>query len=438
MTRIDINSESADKCCGTEYISECCGIEYIGEYRGIEYIGEYCGSHIYMKRDDKLPFSYGGNKVRIALELVKDIEAGGYDAVISYGSASSNMNRAIADMAKAHNIKCYVIIKTEQAETSGTKGEKDCKAEIVKRTGSRNKAEIGLKTETATENEYKSEIDKKEETEIRTENERLVRASGAELIYCTDSNVRDCVEEAFARAKAAGYKPYYIYGDSTGSGNELSLMRASYNEYAEIKKYELENGIDFDAIVMTAGTGMTIAGFAAAVNDELAGCYPSEGYPAVNCYPAADDFAANQSASNQDGTNSQVDDCSAVNNPAPDGKPAAHAPELIGISAARTTENSLTHIRNDLLTYYKGNESRIMQLPKINDSYLCGGYGRYNAEIESVILDMESKGIALDPCYTGKSYCGMLSEIRSGSLKGRILFIHTGGYPVYLDWKKNR
>ena len=377
MTRIDINSESADKCCG---------IEYIGEYCGIEYIGEYCGSHIYMKRDDKLPFSYGGNKVRIALELMKDIEAGGYDAVISYGSASSNMNRAIADMAKAHNIKCYVIIKAEQT----------------------------------------------------TENERLVRASGAELIYCTDSNVRDCVEEAFARARAAGYKPYYIYGDSTGSGNELSLMRASYNEYAEIKKHELENGIEFDAIVMTAGTGMTIAGFAAALNDELAGCYPSEGYPAVNCYPAADNFAANQSDSNQHGANSPVNDCSAVNNPGLSSNAAAHAPELIGISAARTTENSLAHIRNDLLTYYKGNESRIMQLPKINDSYLCGGYGRYNAEIEAVILDMESKGIALDPCYTGKSYCGMLSEIRSGSLKGRILFIHTGGYPVYLDWKKSR
>ena len=346
-----------------------------GQYSPIEYIGEYFGSHIYMKRDDKLPFSYGGNKVRIAHELMTDIRAGGYTAVISYGSASSNMNRAIADMANAYGIKCYVIIKTEHGAEAKAETENVSEAKAVK------------ETENVSEAEHKLEARVRTSVEKETENERLVKRTGAELIYCSDNNVRACVEAVLARAAEEGYKPYYIYGDSTGSGNELSLMRASCREYAEIKAYELENSIDFDAIVLTAGTGMTIAGLAAAVNDELKAT-------------------------------------------------GTHTPKLIGISAARTTANSLAHIRNDLLTYYKGDESRIKQLPQIIDNYLCGGYGQYNDDIESVILDMESKGTALDPCYTGKSYCGMLSEIRKGHLKGDILFIHTGGYPVYLDWKK--
>ncbi len=306
----------------------------------IEYIGEYYGSNIYIKRDDKLPFSYGGNKVRIAAELFKDIAAGGYTAVISYGSAGSNMNRAVADTAKAHGIKCYVIIKKETGEAA-------------------------LK---------------------ETENERLVREAGAEAIYCTDGRVRECVEEVLNKAKSDGFKPYYIYGDSTGQGNELALMRASHDEYAEIREYERTSNISFDVIVLTVGTGMTAAGFATAVNEELE---------------------------------------------------EPQRTRLIGISAARTADVTSSYIRNALLKYFGGDESSIKVQPEIIDSYLCGGYGRYNAEIESAIRDMEAKDIALDPTYTGKCWYGLLKELEAGRISGNILFIHTGGYPDYIDWKKN-
>ncbi len=305
----------------------------------IEYTGEYCGSRIYMKRDDKLPFSYGGNKVRIAAELFKDIEEGGYTAVISYGSPSSNMNRAVADTARLHGIKCYVLIKMDK---------------------------LG----------------------ITTENERLAKAAGAELVFCTDGNIRASVEALTARAEAEGFRPYYIYGDSTGSGNELSLMRASYKEYAEILEYERAEGLTFDDLVLTCGTGMTTAGLAAAINDNYSETRPS--------------------------------------------------PRLIGISAARTAENAAKHIRQDLLRYYGGDEDRIRLMPEILDEYLCGGYGSSCPELEAVIRDMELRGIPLDPTYTGKCFWGLLSEIKAGRISGNILFIHTGGYPVYLDWKNNK
>ena len=304
----------------------------------IEFVQEYCGSRIYMKRDDKIPFSFGGNKVRIAGELFDDIRKGGYTAVISYGSASSNMNRAIADTAKLNNIKCYCIIKKEPGAAE-------------------------------------------------TENERLVKLSGAEIIYCGGNDVKACVEAVIDKAVSEGYKPYYIYGDSTGKGNEAALMRASYKEYGEILDYEGESDIEFDAIVLTVGTDMTISGLAAAMSDSLA-----------------------------------------------EGK-KAHSCKLVGISAARSRESVMSHIGEDMKSFFGGDGQRIRVLPEIKDEYLCGGYGKYNEHIEAVIREVESKGILLDPCYTGKSWWGMLSEIEKGGICGNILFIHTGGYPVYLDWK---
>ena len=95
----------------------------------------------------------------------------------------------------------------------------------------------------------------------------------------------------------------------------------------------------------------------------------------------------------------------------------------------------MSHIGEDMKSFFGGDGQRIRVLPEIKDEYLCGGYGKYNEHIEAVIREVESKGILLDPCYTGKSLWGMLSEIEKGGICGNILFIHTGGYPVYLDWK---
>ena len=292
--------------------------------------------------------------MRIAAELFKDIRKGGYTAVISYGSAASNMNRAIADTAKAQGIKCYVIIKKEAEDISLAAQE--------------------------------------------TENEGLVRAAGAELVYCTDGKIRECVEAVLDRARADGFKPYYIYGDSTGQGNELALMRASYNEYEEIRRYEREKGVKFDAIVLTVGTGMTAAGLTAAINEELMNSAEANEYQET----------------------------------------LISVPRLIGISAARTADAAGKHIKDALLLFFNGDEGRIKVQPEVIDKYLCGGYGHYDAEIESVIREMEDKSIPLDPTYTGKSYYGMLKELEAGHISGNILFIHTGGYPDYMDWKRKK
>ena len=131
----------------------------------------------------------------------------------------------------------------------------------------------------------------------------------------------------------------------------------------------------------------------------------------------------------------------------------AQRTKLVGISAARTAEKELPVIAENL-EIFRGqsqsasgtdlcktgiSENRI-ELPEplmLLDSYLCGGYGSYTKEIEETIREMKDQyGIPLDPTYTGKCFYGLLKEIESGRIKGRILFIHTGGYPGYLDWKK--
>ena len=63
--------------------------------------GEYGPDRFFMKRDDMVPFSFGGNKARKAAEFYKEIAGGDTDVVMTYGSSSSNHCRIIANMAAA-------------------------------------------------------------------------------------------------------------------------------------------------------------------------------------------------------------------------------------------------------------------------------------------------------------------------------------------------
>lgn len=49
---------------------------------------------------------------------------------------------------------------------------------------------------------------------------------------------------------------------------------------------------------------------------------------------------------------------------------------------------------------------------------------------EAVALLARTEGIVLDPVYTGKAFAGLVGLARQGVLTGRVLFWHTGGFPV--------
>lgn len=73
---------------------------------------------IYVKRDDLIPFSFGGNKVRIALAFIEDMKRQGRDCVVGYGNARSNLSRALANL-------CYSYIRRYREQG----GSKDVRAD---------------------------------------------------------------------------------------------------------------------------------------------------------------------------------------------------------------------------------------------------------------------------------------------------------------------
>ena len=63
------------------------------------------------------------------------------------------------------------------------------------------------------------------------------------------------------------------------------------------------------------------------------------------------------------------------------------------------------------------------------------GYGSYNDEIiNTIIYVMKNYGIPMDSTYVGKAFYGMNKYIKENKIKDKnILFIHTGGTPLFFD-----
>lgn len=70
----------------------------------IVYMGMEQGNKLYIKRDDLVPYSFGGNKARKGVLFFEEIEKGGYDCVVTYGSSHSNHCRIISNMAAARGL----------------------------------------------------------------------------------------------------------------------------------------------------------------------------------------------------------------------------------------------------------------------------------------------------------------------------------------------
>lgn len=174
---------------------------------------DYVDTQIYIKREDMLPLSFGGNKVRIAQEFFSDMEEQNKNCIIAYGNVRSNLCRVIANMAKMRDIPCYVV------------------------------------------SPYDDNDERRE-----TFNSYLVDQCGAHIRTCKKSEVSKIVEAVLNECKTAGYAPYYINGDKYGKGNEATPVRAYKKVYQEICGQAKELGICFDCIFLATGTGMTQSG----------------------------------------------------------------------------------------------------------------------------------------------------------------------------------
>lgn len=170
---------------------------------------------LYIKRDDLIGFSFGGNKARIVWEFYEDMKRKGCDAMVIYGSSRSNLCRAASNLCASEHIPCHMITAEEDMVEGGTF------------------------------------------------NSLLAESFGAKIHVCQKDKIGETVENLMENLRQCGYCPYYIYGDKYGRGNERPAALAYEKAYLEILEAEKELGVRFRQIFHASGTGMTQGGLLA-------------------------------------------------------------------------------------------------------------------------------------------------------------------------------
>ncbi len=177
-----------------------------------------CGdqNRIYMKREDLLPFSFGGNKVRFAQAFLEDMQSRQCNAMIIYGGYHSNLCRILAAACAGKGIPCSMIHNTDDVDPQ----EMSC-------------------------------------------NKYLIQASGVREYLCRKGEIAPVVQKALDDFRQEGYQPYYIYGDIYGQGNVCVPMESYVKVYEEIQRQEKELGIHFDYIFLASSTNTSQSGLVA-------------------------------------------------------------------------------------------------------------------------------------------------------------------------------
>lgn len=109
--------------------------------------------------------------------------------------------------------------------------------------------------------------------------------------------------------------------------------------------------------------------------------------------------------------------------------------KIVGISIARSLNRGKPVIIESIREYLGSSAEDLEKRVIFVDDYILGGYGYYNNDILAVIRKaLMSDGIPLDTTYTGKAFYGMEQYILKNGIKNKnILFIHTGGTPLFFD-----
>ena len=300
----------------------------------VDFLCEYKGNRLFIKRDDLLPFCFGGNKARIAAAHFRNIDSGRYDSVVVYGGGTSNLCRVTANMAAARGLPC-IIISPEENYTESV-------------------------------------------------NSRLARFFGAQTVLCPVAQVPSAIERVLSGLRNNGFIPYFI----PGGGYSPTGTSAYIDCYSEITGYETENRIFFDYIFHASGTGTTQSGLV----------------------------------------------CGALMN--------GDKRKIIGISIARENPRGRHAVLDAVKAYFKEKErnipeAQIEEAVIFEDGYLSDE----NAADGEATADriFRETGIALDPVYTAKAFAGTEKYISENGIRDKnILFIHTGGTPLFFDGMMRR
>lgn len=304
-------------------------------------------NQIYMKREDLLGFSFGGNKVRFAEAYLQDMHGKHCDSMIIYGNYHSNLCRILSAACRREGLPCYMIYNQDDIAEEKPSG-----------------------------------------------NGSLIEQMGVVPIPCGKSTIAQTVKSVMDRLYEQGRRPYYIYGNIYGQGNEEVPMGAYAAVYEEICRQQKALGLSFDYVFLAGSTNTTQAGLVAGKLQRWV-----------------------QSMGQQ-----------------------AEGPAIIGVSVNRGKTRGEEVLISDIKKYADRNK---LTLPDqweqeiyFADEWLSGGYGQTCEGIHEVIRKMyRENGIGLDPTYSGKAFWGMMEFLKKEKIRGKnILFLHTGGTPLFFDY----
>jgi len=293
------------------------------------------GPNIYIKRDDLLGLTAGGNKTRKLEFLVADALAQGADTLITCGAVQSNHCRLTLSAAVKEGMQCHLVLEERVAASYNPEG---------------------------------------------SGNNFLFNILGVSSIEVVQggSNMLEKMQTVADRLTALGRKPYIIPGGGSNAVGATGYVACA----EEILNQAFEQGINFNHVVTTSGSGGTHAGLA------------------VGFY----------------GNNSNI--------------------PVIGINISRKKEAQ----ENLVFDLAHKTASRLeLQTPVPRESIVCldeyvgPGYSLpTDAMIDAVKLLARTEGILLDPVYTGKAMAGLIGLVRKGYFKksDNVLFVHTGGSPA--------
>lgn len=171
--------------------------------------------NIYMKRDDLIPYAFGGNKVRLFEYIAKCIIDSGCRVVLTYGSVYSNFLRVVAVVCEKLGLECHLICLGN---------ENSC----------RNRA-----------------------------NQKLVGYTNAKISYCEESDAHAFIEEYQKSLGQANRDYYWIPGGGHLAEASFGYVDASKELISQIENYNVQ----IDAVFIPCGTGTSQSGLIYGMND---------------------------------------------------------------------------------------------------------------------------------------------------------------------------
>ncbi|WP_171174253.1 D-cysteine desulfhydrase family protein [Ruegeria sp. HKCCD8929] len=308
----------------------------------LDRLSEHFGLDLWIKRDDLTGLGGGGNKIRQLDYYMGAALADGADTILITGAVQSNYVRSAA--AAAARLGMQAILQLEDR------------------------------------------VPGMDDTYRTSGNVLLCQILGAEHMFYPEGEDEAGADRAlYARAEALrteGRRPYVI-----PLGLDAKPLGAL--GYVDAAREILDQGPEFDAIVVASGSGATHGGLLYGLR-RLGSQVPVHGI----CVRRA---AAAQSERLNVVTTK--------------------------IAALLGQDNPVTP--SDILTW---------------DGALAPGYGRMGAQArEAMTLMARMEGLFLDPVYTAKTFAGVPGLLAEGQLRpgSRVLFVHTGGIPALFAYQND-